>query len=73
MTKVQLRENFVAYHATKQQRKAKVPKALLMDKEQEVIMHDQSRVSLTKTIKNVVTEFPPEARQEYEDSAAKVS
>ena len=71
-SKIQLRENVIAYQETKQQRKAKVHKALLKDKEQEIVAHDNSRVSLIETIKILVAKFPLEADQEDEYLEAKV-
>ena len=87
MTEMRLRENDVAYQATKQQKKAKARKALLKEKEQElqgrvdllaereqeILACEQNRLTLEETIKNAIAEFPPEASQEDEDFADKVT
>ena len=57
----------------KQQRKVKQRKILLKEKEQEIVVHEQIHVALAEAIKGTVMKFPPEASQEDEDSAAKVS
>ena len=79
--------NVVSYHAAKQQRKVKECKALLKEnvqelqgritllaeKEQEIVAHEQIRITLPNTLKSVITEFPPEVGRGDEDLAAKVT
>ena len=71
-TKVRLRENAVSYQATKKKRKDTACKTLLREKEKEIEAREQSRLALTKSIKSMVTKFPPEAGQEDEYSVARV-
>ena len=70
----------------REKKKAKVCKALLNEKEQEIhghidilaerkqeiLVHEQNHLTLAETIKSVIAEFPPEVGQEDEDSTAKV-
>ena len=46
---------------------------LLAEKEKEILAHEKIHVMLTYTIKNVITAFPPDARQADEDSLDKVT
>ena len=75
--KIRLRENDVAYQESKQQRKAKLCKALLkgkeqelqecitllVEKEQEILGREQNHIALVDSIKNAITAFPPAARK----------
>ena len=45
----------------------------MVEKEQEILAHEQSRVTLADAIKNVVAAFPLEVGQADEDSLAKVA
>ena len=44
----------------------------MKEKEQEIEVHDRICTALAETIKSAITEFPPEAGQEDEDSTNKV-
>ena len=57
MTKIRIRENALAYQATKQTRKTKIRKPLLHEKEQEIEAREQSRLALAEAIKITVTDF----------------
>ena len=73
MMEIHLLENVVVYHETKQQRKAKQCKALLKEKEQEIKVCNHSRVVVAEAIKGMAIDFPPEAGQEDEYLAVKVT
>ena len=62
----------MAYQATKKQRKEKIHKVLLREKEQEIEACEQSRLALAKAIKSVVAKFLMEEGQEDKDAVVKV-
>ena len=72
MTKLSIRENALAYQATKNTRKEKGCKVLINVKDREIKAHEHSQLTLEESIKRSIVEFPPEEGQEDEDWTAKV-
>ena len=73
MTEIRIRRNSLAYDTQKKIRKEKNRKALLREKEQEIQVQEESRISLDEEIIIIIADFLAYEEQEEEYVLEKVS